>query len=77
MVPGFLTEAVGLLLGGKGRALRLRAVGRATVLLVPTVLVGSWAVLMAERHAGHTTITPYHRSRRRVVTESDHLPPDV
>ncbi|MFD0021144.1 potassium channel family protein [Streptomyces sp. NPDC058382] len=62
MVPGFLTKAVELLLGREGRSLHLKAVGWATVILALTVLIGSWAVLMAERHAGHATITTYPRA---------------
>ncbi|MFF1924495.1 potassium channel family protein [Streptomyces sp. NPDC058221] len=62
MVPGILTKAVELLLGREGRSLHLRAVGWATVILALTVLVGSWAVLMAEQHAGHATITTYPRA---------------
>ncbi|MEU8703465.1 potassium channel family protein [Streptomyces sp. NPDC048680] len=62
MVPVFLTKAVELLLGREGRSLHLKAVGWATVVLALTLLVGSWAVLMAEQHAGHATITSYPRA---------------
>lgn len=62
MVPGFLTKAVELLLGREGRSLHLKAVGWATVILGVTVLVGSWAVLVAEQRDPHATITTYPRA---------------
>ncbi|ROQ63286.1 voltage-gated potassium channel [Streptomyces sp. 840.1] len=62
MVPVFLTKAVELLLGREGRSLHLKAVGGATVVLALTVLAGSWAVLVAEQHAGRATITSYPRA---------------
>lgn len=62
MVPVFLTKAVELLLGRENRSLHLKAAGWATVLLALTVLVGSWVVLVAERHAPHATITSYPKA---------------
>ncbi|MEV7405252.1 potassium channel family protein [Streptomyces sp. NPDC091267] len=62
MVPVILTKAVELLLGREGRSLHLKAVGWATVVLALTLLVGSWAVLVAEQHAPRATLTTYPRA---------------
>lgn len=61
MVPVFLTKAVELLLGRENRSLHLKAAGWATVLLAVTMLIGSWLVVLAERHAPDATITSYPR----------------
>ncbi|MFJ9372976.1 potassium channel family protein [Streptomyces sp. NPDC101455] len=62
MLPGFLTRAVELLLGKQGRSLHLRAAGAATVVLGVVMLVGSWAVVAAERGARGANLTTYPKA---------------
>ncbi|MGW0700099.1 potassium channel family protein [Streptomyces sp. NPDC002867] len=62
MLPGFLTRAVGVLLGREGRSLHLKAAGGATVVLVLVMLGGSWAVVAAEEGARGANLTSYPRA---------------
>ncbi|WP_329348473.1 ion channel [Streptomyces sp. NBC_01261] len=62
MLPGFLTRAVELLLGKQGRSLHLRAAGAATVVLGVVMLVGSWAVVVAEQGARAANLTTYPKA---------------
>ncbi|MEU3986689.1 potassium channel family protein [Streptomyces sp. NPDC026672] len=62
MLPGFLTRAVEVLLGRRGRSLHVRAAGAATAVLVAVILVGSYAVVVAERGAPRAQLTTYPRA---------------
>ncbi|QFR01516.1 two pore domain potassium channel family protein [Streptomyces phaeolivaceus] len=64
MLPGFFTRAVELLLGrdGKGRPLHLQAAGAATAVLVVVMLLGSWAVIVAEHGAPRANLTSYPKA---------------
>ncbi|MEW2524172.1 potassium channel family protein [Streptomyces sp. NPDC047071] len=62
MLPGFLTRAVGLLLGREGRSLHLKAAGGATAVLAVTMAVGSWAVVAAEHGARNANLTSYPKA---------------
>ncbi|MBA2946817.1 two pore domain potassium channel family protein [Streptomyces sp. PSKA28] len=62
MLPGFLAKVVESLLGREGRSLHLKAAGGATVVLAVTMLMGSWAVVAAERGAPGAGITTYPKA---------------
>ncbi|MFI6546648.1 potassium channel family protein [Streptomyces prunicolor] len=62
MLPGFLTRAVELLLGKEGRSLHLKAAGGATAVLGVVMLLGSWAVVVAEHGARGANLTTYPKA---------------
>ncbi|WP_328549686.1 potassium channel family protein [Streptomyces sp. NBC_00366] len=59
MLPGFLTRAVELLLGREGRSLHVKAAGAATAVLGVVMLIGSWAVVVAEHAALRANLRTY------------------
>lgn len=61
MLPGFLVRAVELL-GRRGRSLHVRAAGATTAVLLVVMLVGSYAVVVAERGAPGAQLTTYPRA---------------
>ncbi|MEV8565496.1 potassium channel family protein [Streptomyces sp. NPDC051322] len=62
MLPGFLIKAINLLLDREGRSLHSRTAAWATGVLIATMLVGSWAVVIAERGTAGATLTSYPRA---------------
>ncbi|WP_328540273.1 potassium channel family protein [Streptomyces sp. NBC_00344] len=62
MLPGFMTKAIDILLAREGRSLHTRTAGWATVVLVVTMLLGSWAVVVAEHGAPDANLTTYPRA---------------
>ncbi|MFF7331382.1 ion channel [Streptomyces sp. NPDC008150] len=59
MLSGFLTRALGALLGKEGRSLHLKAAGAATLVLLVVMLTGSWGVVVAEHGAPRANLTSY------------------
>jgi voltage-gated potassium channel len=62
MLPGFLANAVELLLGRENRSLHLKAAGVATAVLGVVMLVGSCAVVAAEDGAKRANLTTYPKA---------------
>jgi voltage-gated potassium channel len=59
MLPGFLARAVELLLGREGRSLHVKAAGAATAVLGVVMLLGAWAVVVAEQDARRANLRTY------------------
>jgi voltage-gated potassium channel len=59
MLPGFLTRAVALLLGREGRSLHLKATAVATAVLGVVMLLGAWAVVVAEHGTPRANLKTY------------------
>ncbi|MFE7168328.1 potassium channel family protein [Streptomyces sp. NPDC057616] len=59
MLPGFLARAVELLRGREGRSLHVKAAGAATAVLGVVMLLGAWAVVVAEQGAPRANLTTY------------------
>ncbi|MEU6735330.1 potassium channel family protein [Streptomyces physcomitrii] len=62
MQPGIFNRMLGLFLGGEHRSLHLKAAGTATLSLLVTVFVSSWAVVAAEEGASGANITDYPKA---------------